>query len=139
MNKTKDELLDHYAREATEVRQFVQLDGWHGFLPDDLMRPDADGDWVCVQTTTDLRASDEELVVRLQIPLGASEADVLRLLEKLRHQILIGALEWAQEANGRPAIYWTRDVDSMPESRRTALLHHLRSLPHRVHAKVVRS
>ena len=78
----KKELLDHYA--TGDVHRFLQMDGW--LLPhggDDVMRPDEDGDWLCSGITDELRKSEKNLAVRIQIHEGTKHEDAVRLLEKM--------------------------------------------------------
>ena len=81
----KAELVADAARKP--VRDFLQVDGWFLGGPnggDDVMQPDEDGDCLMAGGTRDLRNSDSDLAVRVQIVAGADRDVVLRVLKKLR-------------------------------------------------------
>lgn len=80
----KRELLEQALHKP--ARKFLQLDGWRvGDDPADIrmMPPDADGHAITAFERWDLRASPEELIVRVQIVPDADPADVLRMLRKM--------------------------------------------------------
>lgn len=76
------EKLAHYA--DSPLQRFLQIDGWRGCYPDDIMGCDADGDQVMFGITEELmRSPGEHLPIRVLIHEDARPEDVRRLLVKL--------------------------------------------------------
>lgn len=82
---TKAELLAHYAR--TQPENFYQIDGFVGCEGDEIMCPDEQGYALNGRQTTELMSGLP--TVRILITGGASQADVVALLER--------ALSWAKQ------------------------------------------
>jgi len=75
--RQKTDLLEHYAQR--EPKAFYQIDG---FAQDGTVSADADGDVVTISPTYELMTDTQTL--EILITAGASKADVLRLLRKIR-------------------------------------------------------
>lgn len=84
MNKTKSELLEHYAR-ATPHR-FCQFDCFLNVGEgDDIVKPDKDGDSLFNGETYELMSG--QVAVRVLITPETAKEDALRALEKIRDWI----------------------------------------------------
>lgn len=85
---TKDELLAKYAEPKREVHPFYQLDGFYvPGCPDPIIRPDEDGDCIFHSTTHEIRASGDDLAVRVLIHRGTRPEDARRILQKMLEDV----------------------------------------------------
>ena len=79
-DELKAKLLEKYA--GKEPSTFLQYDGFADVEPDDVMRPDSDGDDMSLTTQQELMSGIP--AVRILITAGTSQKTARRLLKKLR-------------------------------------------------------
>jgi hypothetical protein len=91
LRRSKTALLERLAEPHREVRQLIQLDGfcWGPNAEcDGLLHPDQDGDVLCAGLSDEIRASGEDLRVRVYIVPGTDPDVAVRVLHKLAYWIL---------------------------------------------------
>ncbi len=90
-------LADAATKPILEVWQY---DGFVKQTPDDIIKPDVDGDWLSSSDSEELRKSDG---VRISIPKSISLADACRVIKKLVAWIESGDGQYKEPANPIPA------------------------------------